>query len=205
MPRASAADAAVTAARILEAARRHFAREGWAAASLDLIARDATVTRGAVYHHFDGKLGLFRAVVEALQREVGARVLEAAEKERDAAAALRAGSHAFLDAITRDDAARILLVDAPAAVGWQEWRRLDAENSARSLREGLAEIGAVAPDLLDATTQLLSGAMNDAALWVAEGGQDAAGRAAAAHDALDRLLDAVTAPTPRRRAPRVRR
>ena len=191
MPRANAADAAKTARRILESAQDRFAADGFAAASIDDIARDAGVTRGAVYHHFGGKTRLLGAVATLLQTEVAGRVTSAADAETDAAAQLRAGSHAFLDAITDDRAARVLLVEAPAALGWAEWRRLDAENSGRELREGLAASGTVPEALLEAMTQLLSGAMNDAALWLAERPGDAHARAAV-HDALDRVLDAAT-------------
>ena len=52
MPRASAADAAETAHRILDVATAHFAEHGYAAASVDELARAAGVTRGAVYHHY---------------------------------------------------------------------------------------------------------------------------------------------------------
>lgn len=190
MPRASAADAAETARRVLEVARERFAADGFAAASVDDIARRARVTRGAVYHHYGSKPGLFRAVAERLQGEIAARVVAAAESEPDAAAQLRAGSHAFLDAITDDRAARVLLVDAPAVLGWAQWRELDAQASGRELREAIAALGTVPPGLVDAVTGQLSGAMNEAALWLADGPGDARARASA-HDALDLLLDAV--------------
>lgn len=190
MARASAADAAATAQRILDVATTHFAERGFAAVSLEEVARAAGVTRGAVYHHFDGRLGLFRAVASRLQAEVASAVVAAADAAGpDASAQLHAGSHAFLDAITAAPAVRVLLVDAPAAIGWTEWRRLDAENSAAHLREALAALGVPAPRL-DATTALLSGAMNEAALWLAERPRDAGARRAA-HDSLDVLLDAL--------------
>lgn len=190
MPRASATDAAETARRVLEAAREVFAADGFAAASLDDIARRAGVTRGAVYHHYDGKSGLFRAVAEQLQAEVAARVVAEAERKADAAGQLRAGSHAFLDAITDDRAARVLLIDAPAVLGWTRWRELDAAASGRELREAVEALGTVRPELVDALTQQLSGAMNEAALWLADAGDDATAREAA-HAALDLILDAV--------------
>ncbi|WP_109209305.1 MULTISPECIES: TetR/AcrR family transcriptional regulator [Microbacterium] len=190
MPRASAADAAETARRVREVAGERFAAEGFGTASVDDIARRAGVTRGAVYHHYDGKLGLFRAVVESLQSEIAARVVAEAEKQTDAAAQLRAGSHAFLDAITDDRAARVLLVDAPAALGWPQWRELDAAASGRELREAIVALGTVAPELVDALTAQLSGAMNEAALWLADRPGDERARAAA-HAALDLVLDPI--------------
>ncbi|MBK1787428.1 TetR/AcrR family transcriptional regulator [Prauserella cavernicola] len=188
MPRASAAAAAATAQEILDRATTLFAERGFAAVSLDDVAHAAGVTRGAVYHHYGNKTGVFRAVAERLQATVASAVTGAATQP-DAAGRLRAGSHAFVDAITTAPANRVLLVDGPAALGWAQWRRFDSENSVVHLREALAESG-VASDLLDAMTAQLSGAMNEAALWLAERPGDADARQAA-HRALDRLLDSV--------------
>ena len=77
MPRASAADAAATARRILEVAGAHFAEHGYAAASVDEIARAAQVTRGAVYHHYTSKPLLFAAVASAQQELVADAIMSA--------------------------------------------------------------------------------------------------------------------------------
>ncbi len=55
-----------TRTAVLDAAERRFAEHGFASATIDEIADDARVTKGAVYHHFSGKTELFRAVVERL-------------------------------------------------------------------------------------------------------------------------------------------
>lgn len=188
MPRASAADAAATAGRILDAATSHFAEHGYAAASVDDIARAADVTRGAVYHHYTSKPLLFAAVAAA-QQQLVADAIVTATADGAPETALRDGSHAFLDAITRGAAARVLLVDGPAVLSWDDWRRFDAAGPAATLREGLAEAG-ITPALRGPLATALSGAMNELALWLSERQTDAAARAQA-HDALDLLLDAV--------------
>lgn len=189
MPRASAADAAQTAQRILDSAKELFSARGFSGVSVDDVARDAGVTRGAVYHHYRNKVALFGAVAARLQADVARAVVAAAENAGPQPhEQLKAGSHAFLDAITNGAAMRILLIDSPAVTGWQEWRRLDAENSATHLREALREAG-VAEDILDASTAQLSGAMNEAALWTAQQDDiDLVRRQS--HRALDRLLTA---------------
>ncbi len=189
MPRASAADAAQTAQRILDSAKELFSARGFSEVSVDDVARDAGVTRGAVYHHYRNKVALFADVVARLQADVARAVVAAAENaDPQPLEQLRAGSHAFLDAITNGAAMRILLIDAPAVTGWQEWRRLDAENSATHLREALREAG-VGEEILDASTAQLSGAMNEAALWTAHHDDiDLARRQS--HRVLDRLLTA---------------
>ena len=189
MPRASAADAAQTAQRILDSAKELLSARGFSEVSVDDVARDAGVTRGAVYHHYRNKVALFGEVAARLQADVARAVAAAAENaDPQPHEQLKAGSHAFLDAITNGAAMRILLIDSPAVTGWQEWRRLDAENSATHLREALREAG-VAEDILDASTAQLSGAMNEAALWTAQQNDiDLARRQS--HRALDRLLTA---------------
>lgn len=192
MPRASAADAARTAERILQSAATLFATGGYAHVSLDDVAQDAGVTRGAIYHHYLNKKGLFGAVAARLQAQVAAAVVAAAESAPPSPSSqLRAGSHAFLDTITSSSFVRILLVDAPAVVGWQEWRRLDDENSVTHLREALRNVH-VTEALMDATAAHLSGAMNEAALWIAQHDDPEAARAEA-HAALDQLLNAYAA------------
>lgn len=191
MPRATAAEAAATAARILDTARARFVEHGFAAASVDDIAADSGVTRGAVYHHYASKPGLFLAVVQCMQQQVADAVVEAADAAPSPADSLREGSHAFLDATTSGGRARVLLLDAPRALGWDAWRRADAEASGAHLREALLSAG-VAERHVDATTALLSGALNEAALWLSERPGDAVARASA-HRTLDVLLDAVVA------------
>lgn len=191
MARASAADAARTAQRVLEVATESFAASGFAEVTVDGVARSAGVTRGAVYHHYRNKVGLFGAVAAHLQAEVaGAVVAEAQRAGNDPVAQLRAGSHAFLEAITAAPAVQVLLIDAPAVMGWAQWRELDVRNSGAHLRQALHRVG-VPGELLEATAAQLSGAMNEAALWLAGHASDDASRRAA-HQVLDRLLEAVT-------------
>lgn len=54
-----------TRTRILDAAGRCFARKGFASASLDEVAAEAGLTKGAVYWHFAGKDDLFFALLDA--------------------------------------------------------------------------------------------------------------------------------------------
>src|SRR5690554_1484180 len=109
MARASAADAALTAQAILAVGSKAFAERGYADVSLDEVAASASVTRGAVYHHYGSKRGLFAAVASALQGDVASAVVAGAQNAGAGAdAQLRAGSHAFLDAVTTGAAARVL-------------------------------------------------------------------------------------------------
>ena len=52
--------------RILDSAARIFGQYGYRLASMELVAQECGLTRQALYHHFDSKEALFRAVVEAV-------------------------------------------------------------------------------------------------------------------------------------------
>lgn len=62
MARKTKAEAALTRNRIVESARQVFSRAGVTNTSLEEVAKEAGVTRGAVYWHFRDKADLFRAV-----------------------------------------------------------------------------------------------------------------------------------------------
>ena len=86
--------------------------------------------------------------------------------------AIEAGSIAFMRAVVDPAVRRILLVDGPAVLGWADWRQLDAVHSGRLLVDGLSALDDLAVDP-SAAAALLSGAMNEAALWIAAGGAPA--------------------------------
>ncbi|MFF7534723.1 TetR/AcrR family transcriptional regulator [Streptomyces bobili] len=177
---------AATRQALLAEGRRRFAADGYHHVVLVEVARAAGVTKGAAYHHFDSKAGLFRAVVAEIQRELGERVATAAEGYEDLWEQLRAGCRAFLAAGTDPAVRQMLLVDAPTVLGWEEWRTLDEESSARHLTQALtalAAAGIIADQPVEPLARLLSGAMNETALWIARGGDPQA-----AEQALDRLL-----------------
>lgn len=171
MARTTKAQSEATAARVVTTARRMFTQYGYAGIGLEQIAAQAGVTRGAVYHHFTSKLGLFEAVLAEVQRSLAAAI------ERDTAGItgdwekLEVGCQAFLAAGANEELRRIMLVDAPAVLGWNAWRAQDAASSGRLLEgvlRDLATVGELGGTSVEAASALLSGAMNEAALWIAE-------------------------------------
>ena len=59
-----------TRARILEAAFKEFYRHGFQGGSLNRVVDGAGVTKGSIFHHFDGKSALGYAVVDELLYEM---------------------------------------------------------------------------------------------------------------------------------------
>lgn len=184
-----------TVGKILTVAGELFAQKGFAATSMEEVVAGAGVTRGALYHHFTGKKGLFLAVFEQAQRHISKKINEAAQQAPTPWDQLRDGSKAFLGAVMNPSLQRIVLIDGPSVLGWQEWRRLDEQYGLNDLRDGLEalqKLGLLKRLPVEALARLLSGAMNDAALWIVHQ-EDRYEALRQTLEGLDALLDGLRA------------
>ena len=163
-----------TIARLIEVATREFSQKGYAAASTEEIVRLAGVTRGALYHHFKDKQDLFLAVFKETQREIGRRIEVKAEAESDLWRQLIVGCRAFLEACSDPVLQQIVVIDAPSVLEWSVYREVDATlpgSGLSLLKQCLTELiqnGIIKPLPVEALTHLLSGAMDEAAVWIAQ-------------------------------------
>ena len=156
-----------TRRRILDAARELFADRGWAATSVDEVVRGAGVTKGALYHHFRDKTDLLRAVYEEQEQASIERLLGSSTAPADPLDQLRAGCRAFLTACLDPTFRRIALVEAPAGLGWEEWREIDARYGFGLLRAGVdaaMDAGRLRRMAVDQVAHLLLAALSEAAL-----------------------------------------
>jgi AcrR family transcriptional regulator len=185
-----------TRAALIEAARRLFVDKGYFATGTEEIVSEAKVgTRGALYHHFEGKQALFRAVFEAVENDL----VTVAGNDGVADGALdrlKAGLLGFLEAAaSRPDVQQVLLIDGPAVLGWQEWRDLEEKFGLGTIRalldQALAE-GAIAPQPLDALAHILLAAVDEAALYIANASDPSTAKREAI-TAMDRLLGGISA------------
>lgn len=163
-----------TTQKLMAIGRDVFTRRGYAQTATEEIVQLAGVTRGALYHHFSSKEGLFKAIVEEVQKEVAQKIEEASAQTDDLWEQLLGGCRAFLTASLDPQVQQIMLIDGPAVLGWEAWREMDARHSLTLLKEVLgllAEESLIAPPSVDALAHLLSGAMNEAALWIARAEQ----------------------------------
>jgi AcrR family transcriptional regulator len=113
-----------TRAAIVRAARELFSSRGYAAVGTTEVVERAGVTRGAMYHHFSEKKALFRAVYEQVEQELVETTASKMHATEDPWEVLVTGARAFFDACTDPALRQIGLVDAPAVLGWQEWREI---------------------------------------------------------------------------------
>ena len=184
----------------MAAARRLFTERGYAGTGREDIAAAAGVTRGALYHHFASKEALFRAVVEELEQEMTTKVATVAMEGADAAAELRLGCLAFLDACLDPSVRRIVLLEAPAVLGWDQWREIDERYGLALLTHGVQAVmdaGLVEPGPVSPLAHMLLGALNEAALLVATAKRPKAARVEVGRT-VEQVLDRLLTP-PRRR------
>lgn len=195
--RTQAARSAETREALVAAARPMFAAQGFAEVALEAIVRAAGVTRGALYHHFADKTELFATVFEQVEGEVAARMGEAiaAAGETDPVEVLRLGAAFWLDACSDPEIQRIVLVDAPAVLGWTRWTEIGNRYNAGMVRALLAsavESGRIPPQPIEATALTMLGAMREATLFVARAGDPAQARREAGA-VIERLIGALAA------------
>lgn len=182
-----------TTERLIAAAHRAFAEAGFAEVSLDALAAEAGVTRGALHHHFGNKAGLFEAVVRRIDAEIGDEMQAVWEANADAWEGFRACFHAYLDAVLRPDRSRILFQDAPAVLGLKAADILMESGFGEMLAELQGFIDSrriMAPDA-EALAHLLNGATINLAFWAAEG-EASDSRRERAHATLAAVFDGLT-------------
>ncbi len=195
--RTQAERAAGTREALIAAARPLFAAQGFAEVALETIVRAAGVTRGALYHHFADKTELFAAVFEQVEGEVAARMGEAiaAANETDPVAVMRLGAGFWLDACSDPEVQRIVLVDAPAVLGWTRWTEIGNRYNIGLVRALLADAvatGRIPAQPIEATALTLLGAMREATLYVARAEDHNQARQEAGA-VMNRLIHALSA------------
>ena len=193
--RTQAERSAETRESLIAAARTLFAAHGFADVALETIVRAAGVTRGALYHHFPDKTELFAAAFEQVEGEVAARMGEAiaSADETDPVEVMRLGARFWLDACADPEIQRIVLVDAPAVLGWTRWTEIGNRYNTGLVRDMLTsaiQSGRIPPQPVEATALTMLGAMREATLYVALA-QDHDQARREAGSVIDRLIGAL--------------
>lgn len=160
-----------TRKQLIEIATELFSEHGYSKVSLEDIVETEQLTRGAVYHHFKSKKGLFYAVFEHAHQLIAEEISAVDEKKEDQLDQLIEGCRIFIETISKENMYRILLVDGPSVLGWQIFRRFDKENSMKLLQNQIEQLQD--NDILQhnssiVMTHALSGAINELSIWVSE-------------------------------------
>lgn len=198
--RTQASRTAATRAALVAAARGLFAEHGYGDVGTEQIARAAGVTRGALYHQFADKTELFAEVLDAVEVDLTARLIEVVDAVANQGGQpldlLIAGADAWLDASSEPEVRRIALLDGPAVLGWERWREVGMRHGhglVKALLTELMDAGGIPRQPIDPLAHTLVGALDEAALFVALADDPTQARADAGA-VLRRFVRAVTAP-----------
>jgi AcrR family transcriptional regulator len=181
-----------TRTALLDAGRRLFATNGYSHSGREEIVAAAGVTRGALQHHFGDKQALFRAVYEAVEQEVVAGVATAAMAVGDdPVEQLRAGCHAYLDAVLDPAVQRICAIDGPAVLPEDVRREITDRYALGLVREAVkaaVSSGSIDETPVEPLTRMLLAGVMAAAQYVATSADPDVARMEAGQT-VDLLLD----------------
>ncbi|UAY93687.1 TetR family transcriptional regulator [Pectobacterium polaris] len=188
MVRRTRAEMEETRATLLATARKVFSERGYADTSMDDLTAQASLTRGALYHHFGDKKGLLAAVVEQIDAEMDERLQVISDTAEDAWDGFRRRCRAYLEMALEPEIQRIVLRDARAVLGGAspDSQRHCVESMQR-LINNLIRQGVVADADPQALASLIYGSLAEAAFWIADG-EDGNARLAQGVAALELLL-----------------
>lgn len=181
-----------TTSRLLDAARRLFGEVGYAQTSTEDIVAATGLTRGALYHHFGNKKGLFAAVFEREEQRLARVVMVAADQHEKPKDRIKAGCKAFLEECLSPEFQRIALTDAPAVLGYERVREVEAAYTFLMLSHSLqvATKGRKSTAEIEARTTLLFGALCEAGYFIGRADKPKVAMAAIWQE-VDTLVDAL--------------
>jgi AcrR family transcriptional regulator len=191
MSRTQAERSGMTTSLLTAAARNLFGRDGYAATSIDAVAAAAGMTKGAAYHHFQGKVALFQAVFEAEQQRMAEELERVAAQEPDIWSAVHRGCRRILEECLDPAFRQIILLDAPAVLGWETVRAIEHRHTLRVLMggvEGAAAEGRLLDGDLTVRAHVIFGAVCEGGMLLARSDDPSAALPAVTAE-MDRLLD----------------
>jgi AcrR family transcriptional regulator len=176
---------AQTRAALVGAGRELFGTKGFAATSVDDIARTARVTTGALYHHFPNKAAVFEAVFEQVHADMLTATAEAvaAVAPGDPVAQMAAAFGVFLDQALESETQRIIITDGPAVLGLARFVELDERYALDAAVAFLDQANAAGTFVIEdppMLARLLFGAVTRAGLLIASSADPVATRDAVA-------------------------
>lgn len=158
-----------TRRNILDVARKKFETQGFSSTSLQDIVGEIGLTRGAFYHHYKKKEDILFDLIEEIQNEISQYIEKRAMGVNDPWEQLIIGCVAFVERAIDKDVMKILLIDGPAAIPWQDWKKLDSQNSENHLKYQLKKLhtaGMIKDINLEHLTSFISGGLNELAVGI---------------------------------------
>ena len=173
---------------ILDRARQLFATKGYAATSTEEMIGELGITRGALYHQFGDKLGVFKAVVAEAYSEITDYIRTKVQPLDDNWEQLVVGCKAFLEIAQREDLRRLVSIEAPAVLAAETLVEFDQFGFGllhQSIQIAVTEgkLNTIDPECF---AHLVNGALNELATWVAQ--SDDPQRLKTAQQSIETLL-----------------
>ena len=195
-PGKRAAQGRATRSQLIEVATGLFAGHGYGGTSIEAVLAAAGVSRGALYHHFAGKEALFTAVLETVSNRVAAEVTQAIRDCTNPVDAMRTGALAWIDLAGDPVIQRIMLVDAPSVLGWEQWRAMDEGRTVGAMQamlQAVSDTGRLPAELVEPFSHMILAALDEAAMVVARAPDSRAAVAGGRH-AVEELLNRLLRP-----------
>lgn len=155
---------------LLDTGRRLFVERGYPAVAAEELVRAAGLSRGALYHHFGGKPGLFEAIFAEQEERAAQRIAAAMATQTEPWQQAMTGVETFLDVCGEADYRDIVLLQGPIALGWQRWRELDQHHLGDLLTAGVRQLlaaGLLQPHPAELIAAAIYGSLTELSLAVA--------------------------------------
>jgi len=155
-----------TRLKILEVSTAAFAERGFRGTSTTHICQQSGCSRGALYHQFENKEAIFKAVYDSLCQQIVEHIEAQPYADHPPIEGLLLGCTAYLKIFTDPQFAQVVIQDGPTVLGIEYCRSKDMETAYRSLYEGVAACN-LPKSQVPLVTDFLSGALDTYALRIA--------------------------------------
>lgn len=155
---------------IIDRARYLFTQKGYAATGTEEIIEKLGITRGALYHQFGNKQGVFKAVIAEAFDEMTAYITSKTQSHTDTWQQLIVGCHAFLEIAQREDIQRLIFIEAPTILEAEVLVEYD-KSGFELLHQAIAiviEEGKLKTLNAEGFAHLVNGSLNELATWIAQ-------------------------------------
>ncbi|MEJ2764398.1 TetR/AcrR family transcriptional regulator [Photobacterium sp. MCCC 1A19761] len=160
---------AETRQKLLSTGRELFGTVGYAETVMDDLTAKVGLTRGALYHHFGDKKGLFLAVLQALDADMDARLADISEQASDPWQAFQRRCRAYLEMATEPEVQRIMLRDAASVLAAEQLQamQLNCVASIAGMLDAMMQQGLIPPASPQMLARFINGGLTETALWIA--------------------------------------
>jgi TetR/AcrR family transcriptional repressor of tetCD len=158
-----------TREQLARSAARLFSKKPYADISVDDIAADAQMTKGAFYHHFPSKLDIFETCFQTQIHELAEEVRVISMPD-DPTRWAEARAEAFLTVVLKRGRRLIGLDTAITVLGWTRWKTLDTEVFIPLIEEPLRALqaqGSFGPAQVNVVAEMLHAMLFNAAMMIA--------------------------------------